>query len=108
MRRDFVSLCLSYVFMSIFVQVQGLFYAFCGSTFQFITFHGLVMTLHCHRKEKKLDLNPSSGGERESHPPLIHIEGSVVLPTLRARLHFHHQTFVKFNIISLQHKEIEV
>lgn len=39
-------------------------------------------SVHCHR-EGKLELNPSSGGERESHPPIIQKEKSVVLPTLR-------------------------
>lgn len=44
--------------------------------------------------------------ERESHSAIIRGEGSDLLPALKAMLPIHQQTFVKFNIIYRQRKEL--
>lgn len=43
--------------------------------------------------------------ERESHSPIIHEVGSVLLAALRAMLQIHRRTFARFNVIHRQHKE---
>lgn len=47
----------------------------------------------------KLELNPSVGGERESHPPITHKESFVDSPPLENRVNIYHKNVVRLNLL---------
>lgn len=103
-RRDFECICEEAgVYLYLHLCTFKAFFLY-GGTHQFISFNGFVMTL-CSAMERKTGARAKQRWRVRLTSTIIHKETFVVLPSLSSRINIHHQTFVKFNLVCLQHRE---